>query len=101
MLKGDFFEFWATHPFSYSLWSICFRLEASPCKFEESVTAAMGMEKWEEYRRVGFPSRAVDILSKEECEPTFYEWSDANMSLEDVQKLWEAKARELIVEHFL
>ena len=73
---------------------------ASPCKFQESVTTAMGEEGWNKYFESGFPLRAIDIISKEECKPTAYEWPDG-MSFEEVQGRWEVQARELIMEKFL
>jgi threonine synthase len=73
---------------------------ASPCKFEESVTVALGEEGWTMYKESEFPARATEIESKEECEPTIYEWPNG-LSLEEVQVKWECAARDLINEKFL
>lgn len=73
---------------------------ASPCKFDESVIAALGKEFWERYVQDQFPTRAKAILSKSECEPTIYEQSDG-LRLEDTQQIWEEKSRNLIRTIFL
>lgn len=73
---------------------------ASPCKFDESVTAALGKEFWERYVQDQFPTRAKAILSKSECEPTIYEQSDG-LKLEETQQIWEEKSRNLIRTIFL
>mmetsp|Transcript_2637 Transcript_2637/g.4909 ORF Transcript_2637/g.4909 Transcript_2637/m.4909 type:complete len:533 (-) Transcript_2637:61-1659(-) len=73
---------------------------ASPCKFEESVTIALGKEFWEQYLKDQFPARAKAILSKIECEPTIYE-HDKGVGLEEIQKVWEENSRNLIKKLFL
>ena len=74
---------------------------ASPCKFEESVTTAIGKELWNSYVGSEFTEKARDINSKDEVEPTVYTWPNDKVSLKEVQKLWESKARKLIVDEFL
>lgn len=72
---------------------------ASPCKFEESVTVALGKEFWVNYVKDHFPSRAKSIFAKHENEPTVYQHDDS-LSLEDVQKVWEEHSRKIIHEKF-
>ena len=74
---------------------------ASPCKFEESVTVAMGKEGWKAYVDSQFPEKASEVILKDEINPTIYEWSNSQGSLEEVQSIWELKARKLIMEKFV
>eukprot|EP00977_Amphora_coffeiformis_P023384 scaffold13191_cov178-Amphora_coffeaeformis.AAC.5 len=69
---------------------------ASPCKFEESVTAAVGPEAWQTYvdSKV-FPPLAKALLDKAEIKPIRYK---ALASLEESQVAWEAQARQLLAE---
>jgi threonine synthase len=61
---------------------------ASPCKFEESVTVALGEEAWKAYFESGFPASGKAIMTREECEPTFYaQGAD-----------WESLARGIVAE---
>jgi threonine synthase len=39
---------------------------ASPCKFEESVTAALGKEDWNEFKEKFFPAKAAEFMVKDE-----------------------------------
>eukprot|EP00979_Chaetoceros_neogracilis_P013719 scaffold4037_cov265-Chaetoceros_neogracile.AAC.1 len=73
---------------------------ASPCKFEESVTVALGEEGWATYKKNEFPSRAAAIEAKDECDPTLYKWPKG-LSMEEVQKEWEQAARDIIIKEFL
>ena len=68
---------------------------ASPCKFRESVTVALGEEGWNAYEAHMFPVRGWDLLSKEEITPTVYKFTEG-MSLEDAQVEWEKLALEII-----
>ena len=68
---------------------------ASPCKFQNAMTTALGKEKWEEYERDQFPSRGKNLKDKAETPPTAY-LAEPGKSLEENQLLWEAKTRELI-----
>jgi len=70
---------------------------ASPCKFEESVTTAIGATKWNEYIKSEFPKRATSILNKDEIEPVLYHWPDGE-SLEQVQMKWEELAQSLVAK---
>lgn len=73
---------------------------ASPCKFEEVVTSALGKLVWEDYKKNHYPKKALEIEIKVEQPPTIYQWKDG-LSLEEVQKQWEQQARDLIIEEFL
>jgi threonine synthase len=73
---------------------------ASPCKFEESVTIALGKECWEKYLVEDFPLRAKALLSQREYEPTVYKHHGSSL-LEDVQKIWEENSLQIIREKFL
>ena len=69
---------------------------ASPVKFEESVTVAIGEHKWTEYRTgKDFPHTAEMILEMEERPPTIYK---AEESLSLSQMSWETTARDILVE---
>ena len=74
---------------------------ASPCKFEESMTIALGENGWTTYAESEFPDRARDILTRKEVTPTLYNWPEEVISLETVQNLWETNARNLIMDNFL
>lgn len=76
------------HPFAI----LC---TASPCKFEESVTIALGKEGWNRYKESEFPKRATDIIAKTEINPIEYLLPDG-MTIEEVQPLWEKQARDLM-----
>jgi threonine synthase len=61
---------------------------ASPCKFEESVTVALGEGAWKAYFENGFPESGKAIMTREEIEPTIYaEGAD-----------WESLARGIVAE---
>lgn len=69
---------------------------ASPCKFEEAVTAAVGSEAWQAYHdSADFPSSAKALLEEEEVTPIHYK---ALSSLEESQAAWEAQARQILAE---
>ena len=72
---------------------------ASPCKFEESVTTALGQDGWNEFCETQLPQSAKDILSKDEITPTRYIWQD-DKTLEENQIIWENLARKIIEETF-
>jgi len=74
---------------------------ASPCKFEEAITTAMDKNGWQEFcASPSFPESAMTILQKDEVEPILYPWIDKSASLNDVQKLWESQALNLIRNGF-
>lgn len=61
---------------------------ASPCKFEESMTVALGKDGWNEYVETKFPASALEVLEKTEVEPVLYRKGQD----------WEALARDIINE---
>lgn len=61
---------------------------ASPCKFEESVTVALGVEEWKAYFESGFPESGKAIMTREEIEPTIYAQGTD----------WESLARGIVAE---
>ncbi|KAG7373315.1 threonine synthase [Nitzschia inconspicua] len=68
---------------------------AAPCKFQEAMTKALGVEQWQEYERLHFPTRGKILNEMKEIPTTVYA-SDATKTLAENQRDWEAKARELI-----
>lgn len=70
---------------------------AAPCKFQEAVTTALGRERWDEYERKYFPAVGKALRERKETPPYLYE-AEAGKSLSENQVLWEAKARELIMQ---
>lgn len=69
---------------------------ASPCKFEESVTTAVGPNVWQSYMTSNdFPASAKQILDKQEITPIRY---TALNKLDDSQVAWEAQARAILAE---
>lgn len=72
---------------------------ASPCKFEESVTTAIGIEGWNEYQRLHFPEKAKEIIRKTEVEPTEYLLPDG-MTILDVQPQWQKLAQDIMFSTF-
>ena len=71
---------------------------ASPCKFEESVTVAIGKQNWETYfTSVHFPSSARIYLERKEIPPKIYK-SIPNEPLSTIKKSWQSQAVNLIDE---
>lgn len=68
---------------------------ASPCKFEESVTTALGKAGWMSYKDENFPTRAEEIMSKTEISPIVFK-ALRGKSLAETQIDWEVQARELV-----
>ena len=68
---------------------------ASPCKFEEAVTIALGADCWKEYAETEFPKRAYATMQKPEKEPIAYHASEG-MSVEDTQRAWEKSTKQII-----
>jgi threonine synthase len=72
---------------------------ASPCKFEEAVTIALGKDGWNRYYERDFPERAKAIMTKAEVPPTiYYRYRNKGETLEVVQKEWEELARAIVAE---
>jgi len=67
---------------------------ASPCKFQEAVTAALGHEVWESYFEYKLPARAKAIYLTEEVEPHHYR--NNSKELYERQSDWMKQALEII-----
>lgn len=61
---------------------------ASPVKFEESVTVALGKDGWTEYFENEFPESAKALFEKPETEPVVYR----------IGQDWEALTRNIVDE---
>jgi threonine synthase len=68
---------------------------ASPCKFQEAVTAAIGESGWNEYFDKEFPARAKALMELKEREPYLYKAKPGG-SLEESQDDWEKQASSII-----
>lgn len=69
---------------------------ASPCKFAASVSTAVGVERWTAYAAgPEFPPLARQVLQMEEGPCGLF---TAASSLEESQKIWEGKVREMLDE---
>jgi threonine synthase len=71
-----------------------FLATASPCKFEESVTAALGEEGWNEFREKFFPAKAAEFMAKAEVPPFVYTSIDGE-PLAKIQIGWKLKYASL------
>jgi threonine synthase len=72
---------------------------ASPCKFEESCTIALGEDAWQLYKEKMFPNNASEILTKEEKPPILY-YKQPTDSLSQAQLTWESQAKHIISNCF-
>ena len=71
---------------------------ASPCKFEESVTVAVGKDAWQDYATSDlFPAAGKALMERAEIPPTIYEAIEG-ASLETTQSEWEKLALGIIQE---
>ena len=68
---------------------------ASPCKFQESMTEAIGSDGWKKYYESNFPPRAMTIMEKDEVEPVIYRRKPGD-SFQSTQARWEQHAIELL-----
>jgi len=68
---------------------------ASPCKFEESVTAALGEDGWQKHFISDFSTNAKAILEREERPVAEFQWKEGT-DLKTVQAEWELILREMI-----
>ncbi len=69
---------------------------ASPCKFQESVTEALGEEGWQNYyNSIYFPAHAKLTLNLKEQSVIEYKWTHG-ADLIAVQSEWELKLRSII-----
>jgi threonine synthase len=74
---------------------------ASPCKFEEAVTVALGKESWNKWKYNFFPPRAKRTMEMEEVEPFRYQWDHSQYStLEEVQSVWTDKMINIVTTNF-
>lgn len=67
---------------------------ASPCKFEESVTVALG-GSWRDCKEKLFPASAAELATKEEVAPVVY-FLVGGQSLSEIQLGRETQARQLV-----
>ncbi|KAL7489839.1 hypothetical protein ACHAW6_015720 [Cyclotella cf. meneghiniana] len=72
---------------------------ASPCKFQEAVTEALGHEGWDKYRKTNFPVRALRTLEMKENKPYHFAWVEG-ASLSEVQSDWQTKMLDIVEKHF-
>ena len=76
---------------------------ASPCKFQEAVTQAVGEAVWREYvESKDFPATAKALLEKEERPPLRYpavmDDTGAAVDLPATQRHWETLLRQVVAE---
>ena len=70
---------------------------ASPCKFEEAVTIALGEKRWKKYyESKEFPQQAKQTMERPEMDPIIYNAVEGATSLEESQLEWEKMTRNLI-----
>lgn len=69
---------------------------ASPCKFQSSLTVALGEQRWKVYETYHFPEQGRTVLGKSEVSPCSYP-RELGTTVEATQKLWEQLARDLIM----
>jgi threonine synthase len=72
---------------------------ASPCKFEEAVTVALGQEGWDKYMQTDFPSRAAETMKMAEKEPYHFDWPEG-AELSDIQSDWKKRMLAVVEESF-
>ncbi len=73
---------------------------ASPCKFQEAVTIAMGEERWGKYHKTMFPLAAREVMEMKEIDPVVYDWPEGK-PMSEVQAMWEHTAKKILQEEFL
>ncbi|CAB9510197.1 Threonine synthase-like 2 [Seminavis robusta] len=71
---------------------------ASPCKFQEAVTVAIGKEGWDRYYESEFPARGKALMQLEEVEPVLYkaQGSGGDDALQKSQDAWERQSLDII-----
>eukprot|EP00579_Thalassiosira_antarctica_P006959 CAMPEP_0201880008 /NCGR_PEP_ID=MMETSP0902-20130614/10741_1 /ASSEMBLY_ACC=CAM_ASM_000551 /TAXON_ID=420261 /ORGANISM="Thalassiosira antarctica, Strain CCMP982" /LENGTH=507 /DNA_ID=CAMNT_0048407969 /DNA_START=66 /DNA_END=1589 /DNA_ORIENTATION=+ len=72
---------------------------ASPCKFQEAVTVALGEVGWKRWEEDSFPPRAQRTLQKEENEPYHYPQKEGS-SLSEVQSEWRKMMIDIVNNNF-
>jgi len=74
---------------------------ASPCKFEEAVTIALGKDSWAKWKSSFFPSRAQQTMELEEVKPFHYHWDHSRYAtLKEVQSVWTDKMMHIVKNNF-
>lgn len=74
---------------------------ASPCKFEEAITIALGKESWTKWKYSFFPSRAQQTMELEEVDPFHYHWDHSRYAtLKEVQSVWTDKMMHIVKNNF-
>jgi len=68
---------------------------ASPCKFKESVSAAIQEQGWADYVATSFPDEAKVVLEKPENPVIVYKAKEG-CSLNETQMEWEATVRQTV-----
>lgn len=72
---------------------------ASPCKFQEAVTVALGQDGWDEYRLKDFPPRAVKTMEMKEKKAYHFSWPEGT-KLSEVQSEWRKRMLAIVEENF-
>lgn len=72
---------------------------ASPCKFQEAVTVALGQNGWDRYMQNEFPARALKTMDMDEKEPYSFKWPEG-ASLETVQCEWQKEMLGIVENSF-
>lgn len=72
---------------------------ASPCKFQEQMTVALGLEGWESWKEHSFPIRAHKTLETNEIEPYYFPQTEG-ASLSEDQSTWRHMMLDIVNNHF-
>ena len=72
---------------------------ASPCKFQEAVTTALGRNGWDKYMQNGFPARAMKTMEMCENEPYLFKWPEG-ATLDTVQCGWQKEMLGIVENSF-
>ena len=71
---------------------------ASPCKFQEQMTVALGVEGWKSWEANKFPAGACKILDANEVEPYYFPQIDGVL-LSEVQSKWRQSMLDIVHTH--
>jgi threonine synthase len=85
----------ATTATSHTKTAVAIIATASPCKFQEAMTTALGDSKWQEYMVTKFPKSGLDTMEKLETPPVSYTF-DKSKNLAGNQKDWERLSGDII-----
>lgn len=72
---------------------------ASPCKFQEQMTMALGHDGWISWKERNFPTRAHKTLQTKEIEPHYFPRPEG-ASLSEVQSKWRRLMLDLVNDNF-